>query len=105
MHPIVRSARYCLLFGTLFLLSTIYAPPNTFASSSVSLRSESLVRFFERDTNSETDALIAPAYEYLQLDIGKPGADDLTFHANGWGRLDLTDNDFFKDQTAGELLY
>ena len=75
------------------------------SADNISIRSESIVRFLERDTTTETDALVVPAYEYLQFDIGEPGESAMTFHANGWGRADLTDNDFFSDQTAGELLY
>jgi hypothetical protein len=75
------------------------------AAGNIGIRSETIVRFLERDTRSETDALIIPVYEYLQIDLGEPGVNPLTFHANGWGRIDLTDNDFFEDQTDGELLY
>ncbi len=75
------------------------------SADNISIRSESIVRFLERDTTAETDALVVPAYEYLQFDIGESGESAITFHANGWGRADLTDNDFFSDQTAGELLY
>ncbi|KPK22866.1 MAG: hypothetical protein AMJ61_16685 [Desulfobacterales bacterium SG8_35_2] len=74
-------------------------------AENISIRSETMVRFFERDTTSKTDALIVPAYQYLQIDVGEPGENPLTFHANGWGRLDLTDNDYFDDQADGELLY
>jgi len=74
-------------------------------AENISLRSESMIRLLERDTASEKDALIIPVYEYMQLDFGKPDETMLTFHANGWGRADLTDNDYFSDQTEGELLY
>lgn len=69
------------------------------------IHSETLVRILERDTASEQDALVVPAYEYLRFDIGDPYESSLTFHFNGWGRVDATDNDFFDDQNAGELLY
>jgi len=99
----MKVGKLLLVFLSVFLLSLIFF--NKARAANISIRSETMTRFFERDTSSETDALIIPAYEFLQVDIGKPGINALTFHANGWGRLDLTDNDFFEDQTDGELLY
>lgn len=90
---------------TSFLMFVFVVPGSLLAAETLTIRSESIVRFMERDTIAETDALVVPAYEYLQIDIGESGESAMTFHANGWGRADLTDNDFFSDQTAGELLY
>jgi hypothetical protein len=84
------------------LLLPLFIPGNLLAANNVDIKSESIIRFLERDTPSENDALVVPAYEYLQLDIGR---ETLSFHANGWGRIDLTDNDFLTDQTTGKLLY
>jgi hypothetical protein len=89
-------------------LSIILLFPNylkTAKAANVNIRSETMIRFLERDTSSKTDALIVPAYQFLEIDWGEPGINPLTFYANGWGRLDLTDNDFFEDQADGELLY
>ena len=99
----MKIGKLLIVFLSVFLLFPIFF--DNAQAANFSIRSETMARFFERDTNSETDALIVPAYEFLQIDIGEPGINTLTFHANGWGRLDLTDNDFFKDQTDGELLY
>ena len=104
MYLSYRSALYCMLVGTVAILVSVTLPRSSSAAENFSVRSETLFRFFERDTSSKTDALIVPAYEYLQLDIGEPGVNPLTFHAHGWGRIDLTDNDFFEDQADGELL-
>jgi hypothetical protein len=105
MYLSYRSALYCVLVGTVAILVSVTLPRSSSAAENFSIRSETLFRFFERDTSSKTDALIVPAYEYLQLDIGESGVNPLTFHAHGWGRIDLTDNDFFDDQADGELLY
>lgn len=99
----MKIGKLLIVFLSVFLLFPIFF--DNAQAANFSIRSETMARFYERDTVSETDALIVPAYEFLQIDIGEPGVNNLTFHANGWGRLDLTDNDFFKDQTDGELLY
>jgi hypothetical protein len=99
----MKVSKLLVVFSTVVFLFTISFTEARAAN--ISIRSETMVRFFERDTTSKTDALIVPAYEYLQFDVGEPGVNPLTFHANGWGRLDLTDNDYFDDQADGELLY
>jgi len=68
------------------------------------VKSDTLFRFFERDTGDE-ERNVAPAYEYLQLDVGPAFDPGFSFHAYGWGRLDLADDDYYDDDTAGELLY
>lgn len=99
-----RRVRVSLQLFAVALLLHVIAPTMATAGTT-SLRAESLVRFLERDTVTENDALVTPAYLYLQFDSGTPGENDLTFHANGWGRADLSDTDYYKDQTSGELLY
>ncbi|MBW2477611.1 MAG: hypothetical protein JRE63_09855, partial [Deltaproteobacteria bacterium] len=71
----------------------------------VSIQSDTLLRVFERDTASEEDAMVVPGYEYLQVDVGALAEPGVSFHLYGWGRADFADNDYFDDQTAGELLY
>jgi len=74
-------------------------------AAEVHFQSDTLVRVFERDTSSGNDQLVAPGYEYLQLDIGALQSRGLSFHFYGWGRADFADNDYYQDQTAGEILY
>ena len=90
----------CMLSALLALL--VMLPGKSVAADEIVIKSETLLRFLERDTITDNDALIVPAYEYIQFDIQNG---DVSFHANGWGRADLTDNNYFSDQTAGELLY
>jgi hypothetical protein len=68
------------------------------------VKSDTLFRFFERDSGDD-ERSVAPAYEYLQLDFGSATEPGLSFHAYGWGRLDLADDDYYDDDTAGEVLY
>ncbi len=78
--------------------------PLVATAAEVNFTSETILRAYERDTATKQDALILPAYEYLS---GRVGSSDepLSFHLSGWGRLDLTDEGYFQDDTAGELLY
>jgi hypothetical protein len=79
--------------------------PATAFSVEVSFKSDTLWRAFERNTATEKDASVMPFYEYLQVDINSPDEPGLAFHMYGWGRADLADNDYYSDNTDGELLY
>ena len=52
----------------LFLFSLL-ALPGMVAAAEFQFKSDTLFRYFERDTGDE-ERSVAPAYEYLQLDIG-----------------------------------
>jgi len=91
-----------LLLGA---LCALLVPPLFATAAELEFTSDTLVRGFERDTVSEEDALVLPAYEYLRVNAGESGEPGLSFHLYGWGRWDAADNDYFDDQTAGEILY
>lgn len=94
------------LYSLLFLsFAYVLFPGANARASEVQIASDTLVRVFERDTSKENDVLVVPVYEYLRLDAGALSTKGLSFHLYGWGRADLGDGDFFKDDTAGELLY
>ncbi len=71
----------------------------------INFQSDTLLRAFERDTSTKKDAAVLPMYEYLRLDIASPDEPGLAFHMYGWGRTDLANNDYYDDDTEGELLY
>ncbi len=73
-----------LLLSGCFLL---YSVP-VFSQSSFDFRSETIFSIFERDTEKQSDSLVMPFYEYLQFDFGNLEGDGLSFHFNGWGRVD-----------------
>lgn len=87
------------------LLALMPGLPGVALAAEFQLKSDTLFRLFERDAAGQEERWAAPAYEYLQVDIGAASEPGLSFHAYGWGRLDLADDDFFEDDTAGELLY
>lgn len=85
-----------LLFGLL---------PSYALSAEISIKSDTIFRLFERDTSSKDDATVLPGYEYLQVDAGQLEDYGVSFHLYGWGRSDFANNDYYENQTAGELLY
>ncbi len=91
--------------GILALIMLLGLLPAYSFSAEVVVKSDTIFRFFERDTPSEKDAAVLPGYEYLQLDAGQLDDYGLSFHLYGWGRADFADNDYYDDQTDGELLY
>ncbi len=98
----MKTANRCQ--AVLFLVFLLLLPAAADAAN-LHLQSDTLFRFFERDTSTKDDVFVAPAYEYLQADVGALRSKGLSFHLYGWGRADLGDRDFFDDDTAGELLY
>lgn len=96
-----ESRRRWLAVFVALLLGT----PFVAAAQGVQVRSDTIMRFFERETAANQDVLVAPLYEYLQLDYGGYTGKGLTAHAYGWGRADLGDGDYFDDDATGELLY
>ncbi|HAD04108.1 MAG: hypothetical protein A2091_06635 [Desulfuromonadales bacterium GWD2_61_12] len=69
------------------------------------MRSDTLFRFFQRDTASAKNVMVAPFYEYLQVDYGRTAGKGLTAHAYAWGRADLGDGDYYDDDATGQILY
>ncbi len=92
-------------YHVLLLIALSLLLPATAVAANFQLTSDTLLRGFERDIPGKDDVRVVPAYEYLQFDVGDLPAKGLSFHLYGWGRADLGDGDFFKDDTAGELLY
>lgn len=93
--------------GRLFWLGMfgVICVPPAVSATELSIQSDTLLRVFQRDTATENDAAVTPIYEYLRVDMDTPDEPGLAFHLYGWGRGDLTDNDYFEDATTGELLY
>lgn len=91
------------LWGTVLMI--FLGLPGMAMAAEFHLQSDTLFRFFERETGEGDERQAAPAYEYLRVDAGSATEPGLSFHAYGWGRLDLADDDYFRDDAAGEILY
>ena len=93
----------CAVLG-LAVLYAVYSPYPSCASE-LKFTSDTMVRGYERDKTTKSSILVAPVYEYLQVDYGALSEAGLSLHANGWGRTDAGDRDFFVENDTGELLY
>jgi len=100
----MRKTEWKTSFLLLGITSALCLPICTSATE-IRTRSDTILRFFQRDTSQEEDAAVTPLYEYLQIDVDNPGEPGLAFHGYGWGRVDATDNEYYADSTAGEILY
>ena len=95
------SARTSLLAA----LALLVGMPLTLPAAEIQIKSDTLMRGMQRDIGGAKDQTVAPGYEYLQVDAGQLKEDGFSFHSYGWGRFDFADNNYFEDQTDGELLY
>lgn len=86
------------------LLAALLLPTAVLAAN-FHLDSGTMFRFFQRDLPDGSSANVAPAYEYLQFDLGSRETKGLSFHFYTWGRADLADSGFYSDSTSGEVLY
>ena len=93
--------RWCVLL----LLVLILLKPAAASSASLRLQSDTLLRSFERETTKDGKFKVIPVYEYLQADFRDLSGKEISFHLYGWGRSDLGDDRFFREDTDGELLY
>ncbi len=69
------------------------------------LASKSIIHSFERPTLEDRNADAVPFYEYLQIDYGAADRKGLSLHFYGWGRVAHDEDNFFDDDSRGELIY
>lgn len=95
-------ARKSLLAG----VALVVGMPATLCATEIQLQSDTLFRGMKRAVGGGArEQTVAPGYEYLQIDIGRPLTKGFSAHGYGWGRYDFADNGFFAEQGEGELLY
>lgn len=98
-----RSARRLLVYLLLCLVPALL--PGRAGAADVTIHSDTIFRFLQRDTLTTRDARVLPLYEYLQADFGRGNARGLSLHLYGWGRADLGNSDFYQEDATGQLLY
>lgn len=89
----------CLLSAAFFLT----LPAAALADTSVD--STTLFRVSQDDRTGFPNKYLAPATQFLGLDMDKLGDGNLSVHLYGWGRLDLGDKSFNNNQADGSLTY
>ncbi len=75
------------------------------ALAETTINSTTLFRFYQDDRPGFEKKQLAPATQFLGVDVDKLGDGNLSAHFYGWGRLDLADKSFNNDQADGNLTY
>jgi hypothetical protein len=73
-------------------------------ASEFNISSETILRWFEREPVTGGELTAIPVYEYIGIDYGDPESGGLSLHANGWGRVDLGDGEYYEKDPDGYLL-
>lgn len=79
--------------------------PSLAQAVDISGNSLTFFRFEEKDVPGFQDKTLAPATQFLRLDADKLGADELSLHIYGWGRVDLGHHSTDEGDTDGDLSY
>jgi len=86
-------------------LSLALLIPSTLVAAEVSVDSDTIVRFEQRDVTGGSAEDLMPATQFLGLDAKKLWDGNLSLHMYGWGRADLADESYNNNKTAGNLTY
>ena len=98
-------SRFFTILFLVLLSPALTAICLTAAEHAWDIESQTILRVFERQDLDGNDGLLLPVYEYLTVDYGRPLSDGLSFHVRGWGRHDLSGNDFYDKTGDGDFLY
>ena len=101
-----RTLPRIIVFQTLFILSffLLFPFPISADASELNISSETIFQKFERENQDDGEFNVMPIYEYLNGDYGDPEVGGLSLHANGWGRVDLGNQEYYENDTEGCLL-
>jgi hypothetical protein len=79
--------------------------PGTALSAEVSVDATSIVRIEQRADTGVPKKDIAPATQFLGLDVANMADGNLSLHAYGWGRADIGEKSFNNNRYDGSLTY
>jgi len=96
IEKIVKVFSFCAV-GLLFA-------PGWGAAGQLEVNSHSSLAFFERDTKTDNSLSLIPFYEYLGVNYVSD-VEGLSFHGYGWGRVNFGDDNYYQDESDGEILY
>jgi len=74
-------------------------------AADISVDSNTILRFEQRDISGSSKQNIFPATQFLGLDADKLADGNLSFHFYGWGRADLGDKSYNNETLGGNLTY
>lgn len=75
------------------------------ALADTAVESTTIFRFSKENQPGFPKKDLAPATQFLGIDVDKLGDGNLSVHLYGWGRLDLADKSFNNDRAEGSLTY
>jgi len=94
-----------LLLRMLLAVPVFFACSLAASAADLSVTSDTLFQFLERDTPKGNDQQVAPIYDYLSVDYQDTENGGFSLHAYGWARADMAGSDYFSDDPDGELAY
>ena len=92
---------WCNLFCSALLLSV----PLPLLAADVSVDADTMLGISQRDISGGKKESLLPATQFLGVDIDKLADGNLSLHTYGWGRFDLADKSYNRDQGDGSLTY
>jgi len=92
--------RHVILIAAIWLLA-----PAVLWGAELGSDGTTIFRFEERSFPGSNKERVAPATQFLGVDIGKLGDPNLSFHLYGWGRVDLASHSTSEGSTDGIISY
>jgi hypothetical protein len=86
-------------------IASLCSLPGIASAADISIDSNTSVRFEQRDFNTGSKKDVAPATQFLGLDVDKMADGNLSLHLYGWGRADLRDKSYDNDKVDGSFTY
>ena len=93
-----------LLTNLVFVIYLLVFPVAAM-SEETSVDATTIFQFEQRAITGAPKKNLAPATQFLGLDVGKLADGNLSIHLYGWGRADLEDKSYNNDRYDGSLTY
>ncbi|HIJ96647.1 MAG TPA: hypothetical protein HPP94_13095 [Desulfuromonadales bacterium] len=74
-------------------------------AADVSVDTSTLLGIGQRDVSGAKSETLLPATQFLGLDVDKLADGNLSLHLYGWGRADLADNSYNRENVDGNFTY
>jgi hypothetical protein len=91
--------------GHFLSLALVSLLPSLACAADLELSSTTLFRFEQRAFPGFASQTVAPATQFLRVDLDKIGDDNLSLHLYGWERLELADRSTSEGPNDGDLAY
>ena len=91
------------LAGALAL--ALFFMPTISAASDLGINASTVFRFEERTAPGFEKNTVAPATQFVNVNLGKMADGNLSFHLSGWGRVDLAEQSSHDGTVEGDIAY